>query len=42
MSGYTDEAIGRHGVLDRGIHFLQKPFTSKALRNKLRAVLDTP
>ncbi len=40
MSGYTDEAIVRHGVLDRGIHFLQKPFTSKALRTKLRAVLD--
>jgi two-component system cell cycle sensor histidine kinase/response regulator CckA len=41
MSGYPDEAIGKHGVLDRGIHFLQKPFSSQALRSKLRDVLDS-
>ena len=42
MSGYTDEAIGRHGFLERGTHFLQKPFTSALLRQKLREALDAP
>jgi two-component system, cell cycle sensor histidine kinase and response regulator CckA len=36
MSGYTDEAIGHHGVLDPGIIFLQKPFSSDALARKIR------
>ena len=31
MSGYTDEAIVRHGVLEGSTFFLQKPFTSGAL-----------
>jgi two-component system cell cycle sensor histidine kinase/response regulator CckA len=40
MSGYTDEALGRHGVLEEGIALLEKPFTCGALMRKLRALLD--
>jgi CheY-like chemotaxis protein len=41
-SGYTDEAIERHGMLDPGLAFLQKPFTPKSLLAKVREVLDAP
>jgi two-component system cell cycle sensor histidine kinase/response regulator CckA len=39
-SGYTDDAVVRHGVLTADTAFLQKPFTVTALANKVRAVLD--
>ncbi|MBE7554085.1 MAG: PAS domain S-box protein [Anaerolineales bacterium] len=41
MSGYTDEAIVQHGVLDSGVAFLQKPFSAMSLAVKLRSVLDS-
>ena len=40
MSGYTDDAIVQHGVLNPGIAFLHKPFTSDTLGRKIREVLD--
>ena len=40
MSGYTDDAIVHHGVLDPAVHFISKPFTSATLRQKVREVLD--
>ena len=39
MSGYTADVIGRHGVLEEGENFLQKPFTLDSLRSKVREVL---
>lgn len=40
MSGYTDTAIVQHGMLQAGIHFLQKPFFPEALIQKVRDILD--
>jgi PAS domain S-box-containing protein len=40
ISGYTDDSVFRHGVLQGGMDFLQKPFNLKALAAKLREVLE--
>jgi two-component system cell cycle sensor histidine kinase/response regulator CckA len=42
MSGYTDDAIVRHGVLKDEIELLQKPITPDVLARRVRAVLDAP
>ncbi len=41
MSGYTDSAIVQHGILERGVFFLQKPFALTTLASKVREVLDS-
>jgi DNA-binding response OmpR family regulator len=40
MSGYTSEAIAKHGVLSPGARFLGKPFSTEDLLRKIREVLD--
>jgi PAS domain S-box-containing protein len=41
MSGYPDDAIAEHGLLDEGVALLEKPFTIAGLLNKVREVLTT-
>jgi PAS domain S-box-containing protein len=41
MSGYTANVIAHHGVLDEGVHFIQKPFSMQGLAAKVREVLDS-
>jgi CheY-like chemotaxis protein len=40
MSGYTNNVIAHRGVLDEGIQFIAKPFTTTAFGNKIREILD--
>jgi DNA-binding NtrC family response regulator len=40
MSGYTDDSIVRHGVLEAKLAYLQKPITPETLTTKVREVLD--
>jgi hypothetical protein len=40
MSGYSADVIAHHGVLDPGVHFIQKPFSVGNLAAKTREVLD--
>jgi len=42
MSGYTDDAVVNHGMLEPGIHYLQKPFTRDGLARKVHEVLRGP
>ena len=39
MSGYTADVIAHHGVLDEGVHFIQKPFSLLEISTKIREVL---
>jgi DNA-binding NtrC family response regulator len=40
MSGYTDNAVFHHGILEEGVNYIQKPFTIGGLMKKMREVLD--
>jgi PAS domain S-box-containing protein len=40
MSGYTDDVIAHHGILEKGLQFIQKPFTVQGLTFKVREVLE--
>jgi CheY-like chemotaxis protein len=40
-SGYTDDAVALHGVIERGVEFLPKPYTSATLVHKVREMLDS-
>jgi len=40
MSGYTENAIAHHGVLDKGVHYIQKPFSLQNLAVKVRNVIE--
>jgi PAS domain S-box-containing protein len=42
MSGYTDDTVLHHGIVDPGVSFLQKPFRAEALARKVREILDQP
>ena len=39
-SGYTDSDIVQQGVLEGGVHFIQKPYNISSLSHKIREVLD--
>ncbi len=39
-SGYTDDAVVRHGVIETNTNFIQKPFSPESLATKIRLILD--
>jgi DNA-binding NarL/FixJ family response regulator len=41
VSGYTDDAIVHHGILNSNVAFLQKPFSAESLAHKIREVIDS-
>ena len=42
MSGYTSNVIATHGVLQRGVQFIQKPFSIEELSRKIAEILGAP
>lgn len=42
MSGYTDDIINHHGILEKGMPFIQKPFSNESLAEMVRKILDNP
>jgi len=40
MSGYTDDVLSQHGVLEEGLHLIFKPFTAAQLTQRIREVID--
>ena len=40
MSGYTHDVIANHGVVEKGVHFIQKPFSFQTLTEKIREALE--
>jgi CheY-like chemotaxis protein len=40
MSGYADDVVLHHGILEKGMNYIQKPFTMEGLARKVREVLD--
>jgi two-component system cell cycle sensor histidine kinase/response regulator CckA len=40
MSGYTDYAVGRNGILEAGVHLIAKPYTRETLLSKIHAVMN--